>query len=364
VRNKEVLGPSLKVARRGRGLLWLWCGILVLLGVLGLGLWRFYLPFRRASHAVKIIVDGKSNPVDQVKALGGADEAARCLELYLRVPKKYAPHRSAAITLLKFCASPKMIVIARRLLRHDEAAVRATAAGLLPNVPEAVPVLITAMKDPDEHVRYCVDSSLRSRGKTAVSQITPLLADGDPDIRGRAALILEGIHVEHPGEPWTSALAALKRLRADPDKTVRYRARQAAAELEALIGLELEVCARLVESELGSRDSLSERELEGFGGAKLVALRLSGYLGLPNGTAPGRIKAVRVLSCCGPAAVDGLVAALKLNEAPLRAEAVRSLAKIAGGRAEAALVAAQKHDDPKVRQEAEKALRERASKRK
>lgn len=233
-------------------------------------------------------------------------------------------------------------------LRSGIPAVRRHAAISLGRSGEraAVPVLVEALKDPDNGVRREAAKALgRIKDARAVAPLVEALRDGDGNVRLYAAYALGEIK-----DP--KAVKALLRALGDPEWCVRDQAAWALREInDPKIAAPLAAALRERNADVAHVVWL----LRHVGGTQTVR-ELSSLLRAPE--AAVRMRAVHVLSELQNAeAVSPLIAALEDRDPNVRQSAVEALQRIGDDRAKRPmeeLLAREK--DPSVREAAEEAI--------
>ncbi len=287
----------------------------------------------------------ETSPKEIIARLGGAQSASWKLRVYLRLPRKWAPHRSTAAYLLGGCG-PETVPYLMELLAEAEdrdvlgsgrrlyevgpevgslgvalwagfaelegLACMGAIAALSELGPEAVPALVEALDDERASVRYFATWTLGNIGaeaRPAAPAMVGNLRDSDKNVRRITAWALGQVGTKSP-----QAAAGMAGLLADPDIQVR---------LAAAMGLE----------GLGP-------DAAGAVPALIKALK--------DKDSDVRKRAVRALGAVGPAAAEAapaLVEALREAEADVRVEAEFALGRI-GPRAVPPLVEALRGKNP------------------
>jgi len=139
-----------------------------------------------------------------VRRLGGPRRAAGALSLYSRLPAWVGENRAIAVYLLGWCDASAVPALVEALRDQDEH-VRWMAAIALcqlgPEAREALPALIGALKDEDELVRAQSASALgqlREDPGRVVPALTGALRDTDECVRQAAAEALKKIKGQEP----------------------------------------------------------------------------------------------------------------------------------------------------------------------
>jgi hypothetical protein len=169
---------------RARKMFVLWAVALVLLAAVGLSMWLVVLPFRRARAALDELASGMGattstdiSPGDAraaIKKLGGPYSASRSVGFYLRAPKRFAPNKAAAVSVLKRCGSHAVPHLVLALAQENRGirirAIRALAY-IGPDASNAVPALKDAAEWPHLQTRYSALNALRDiAGEAPVQQ--------------------------------------------------------------------------------------------------------------------------------------------------------------------------------------------------
>jgi hypothetical protein len=183
----------------------LWGAALTLLFTVGLVCWLVIVPVRQAGQVLREYrsdVDAWSRrkppgPPPDVEVyfarLGNAGEATRALSLYLRMPQRWAPHRSEAVLLLGYCGTRGEALLMATLRADEDAWVRAQAASSLGRIrsTRSLPSLIAALGDDAGEVRDSAAWALGHIGDwRATEPLIGLLRDPDGDVRWMVVMAL------------------------------------------------------------------------------------------------------------------------------------------------------------------------------
>ena len=179
----------------------LWsAAILVALGLIWFATAVVVMPYLQVRAELSRRQLNNLSPHDSIDRLGGSEEAARKLGLYLRMPDALAGDSGSALDLLKYCRrSPRAAATMIHLARHGSPTMRASATLSLVNLEEkGLPTILDALDDSVLEVRLQALDALRllAGNRTADVPVSPLvkaLKDPDPQIRWAAATALGGL---------------------------------------------------------------------------------------------------------------------------------------------------------------------------
>ena len=178
---------------RGRRLYVLWAAALALLLALGLVCWLVVVPYLQVRSELQRLRTDDTGAYDVLERLGGPREAARKLELYLKMPSSLSEDSECALFLLvRCCKEPRAADALISAALHRDPDKRAPATLALVNLGEkGLPTLLNALNDPNFKVRLEALDALRllAGGKTVRVPVHPLLKvleDPDPTVRWEA----------------------------------------------------------------------------------------------------------------------------------------------------------------------------------
>lgn len=177
----------------------LWGIALSVLLALGLVCWQLVLPLLQVRAVVRERRVARISYEAAIERLGGSEKAVGRLSFYLNCPKRLAPYRLHAVTILARCG------------------------------PEAIPELARLLEDEDKEVRFWAAVGLGDLGDTrAIGPLAAALKDERVGIRWLAAHTLGQLNDEGAVEPLLKALE-------DEDKTVREEATKALRRLRSAL---------------------------------------------------------------------------------------------------------------------------------
>jgi len=238
----------------------MWAAGFAFLGLLAIFCVYFLRPYMEVRAAVKRINAGKDDYEGAVKFLGGPEQAAAKVSLYVRCPERLAAkdEKESAFKILAACGPPAFPWAESLLHSRDEVVragaafalgelkdpravepligalkdsgigVRQLAAGALGelNDPRAVEPLIGTLKDSEIAVRWVAAVALgRLKDPRAVDPLIDALTDSNADVRRWAANTLGELNDPRAVDPLIGALK-------DSDFSVRWRAAGALGELK------------------------------------------------------------------------------------------------------------------------------------
>jgi HEAT repeat protein len=202
----------------------LWtAGILLLLGLAWFA-GAVVVPVWRVSA----LLQHEQDPGKVVERLGGPDRAAWALRIYSRLPERVAPAGENAVLALGWCGEKGMPTLTTAL-GSPRPETRRAAAQAMANGPffeereQALPALIKALEDEDNHVRSATARAIARMGPratTAIPALTRALTDADVNVPGAAARALGAI-----GPDAAPSVPALRKALGDKSQTLsRYAA--------------------------------------------------------------------------------------------------------------------------------------------
>jgi len=224
-----------------------WGCLVALLAALACLWWAIAVPFIEVRNALSTSDSNWTGEEAKqvVKDLGGEEEAARKLTLYLKMPRSLAGRRTRAVILLESCGENGVPGL-YWALRDGEQPVRVEAAFCLGNLGEvASPAssrLVSLLESDDEKLAFAALSALKQIGPDAracSAELARVLSKGTPGARLRA---IEALFFLHPEDAsvWRALARVAERTQ---DEQEAYRAvqslalagRPGAASLAALV---------------------------------------------------------------------------------------------------------------------------------
>jgi HEAT repeat protein len=137
---------------------------------------------------------------EEAASLGPPQVAAGRLSMYLRLPKRCAPHRQAAVLLLGECGEPAVPALVQHL-EDGDFVVRLLALRALWQArdPRAVPGLCKMLGHAEWQMRELAAQALGETGDpTAIAHLEEAQNDEDASVRQVVATALKKIRAEEP----------------------------------------------------------------------------------------------------------------------------------------------------------------------
>lgn len=213
--------------RGSRFVLAAWGSCFALLMIVAAISWLFLGPIiRMRATLAEVRRNHKHSRAVTIERLGGPEEACARLTVCLGTSDLTTSDNMRMLTLLGTCGKPAVPVL-MRFLRHDDPAFRQSAAEALfyigPQATEAVPVLLTALRDINVGVRVWSISALRSietKDAAVLIALQELFADDSGLVRVSAYLayfhlaedvqtVVAGLIIELDGDDRTACIVAL-----------------------------------------------------------------------------------------------------------------------------------------------------------
>ncbi len=338
---------AIEAARPGRSkrIYVYWGMALTLLIALGLFCWLVVVPVGQVRSELRKVVEERKRAWTQentvlgsgvfgpmLRGIGGPEEAADRLCLYLWVPDRFAPHKDLAVEALGECRQPGAVPALVRALENQNPEVRECAAEALRQLKSgaapAVPALIRALDDEQKSVQMrsaLVLGAIGPDAGAAVPRLIGLLKEGDGSLVWAAAIALGNI-----GPAAKEAAPALVKLLNDSDLHVRLSAAKALTQVgekeRGIQALEKLLKAKDDDVRISAAHALFKLGRRREEAVSIIAEGLS-----PDKGFNARFSAAVFLADLGPdakAAIPALTRALGDGEQIVRGHAARALGEI------------------------------------